>query len=336
MTGKELVLSALEHKPVPRTPYSIGLTEEARASMVAYYQDESFGSEPIGDMVMSPVIKVEFGVRDAAGIYTDEFGVKWDRTRDPDIGIPRPCLTPDTLDNFAWPNPRSADRFPVLEANLARYPDKFQIMGLDLSLYERAWSLVGLESLLIDMVANPTFVEALLDRILEFNLGVVDAGLSRFPDVDAVYFGDDFGTQRGVVMGEQRWCELLKPRLAKQYQRVKEHGKKVFIHSCGAVADLFTHLVEIGVDCFNPFQPEVMDIYSLKNEYQGRLAFWGGISTQRLLPFGTMDEVREELFKLQEMATAGGYIAAPAHAIPGDAKPENVALMLEMLAKGSS
>jgi uroporphyrinogen decarboxylase len=331
MTGKALVYRALDHEQVPRAPYSIGFTEQARDMMATYFDDEDFGKEPVGDMVSSPVIQVEFGVRDADGTYIDEFGVKWDRSRDPDIGMPRPSLTPDTLDDFVWPDPRSAGRFKVLESNLARYPDKFQLMALDLSLYERAWALRGLENFLIDMIANPGFAEALLDRILEFNLGIIDEGLSRFPEVDAVYFGDDFGTQRGVVMGESRWCELLRPRLAKQYQRVKEWGRKVFIHSCGAVAELFPHLVEIGIDCFNPFQPEVMDVYALKNQYSGRLAFWGGISTQRLLPFGTGDEVRSEIRKLQEMAKTGGYIVAPAHAIPGDAKPENVAIILEML-----
>lgn len=97
------------------------------------------------------------------------------------------------------------------------------------------------------------------------------------------------------------------------------------------MAELFPDLIEIGVDCFNPFQPEVMDIYSIKREYAGRLAFWGGISTQRLMPYGTVDEVRAEVGRLIAMAHEGGYIVAPAHAIPGDAKAENIALMLEML-----
>lgn len=331
MTGKELVHAALKHKSLPRAPYSVGFTEPARDKMAAYFQDESFGKEVIGDIVISPVIKIEYGVRDKKGIYVDEFGVEWDRSRDPDIGIPHPCITPDNLDDFAWPDSKAADRFIPLKENIARYPDKFQIMALDFSLYERAWTLRGLENFLVDMIADPGFAGALLDRILEFNLAVIDEGLSRYPEVDAVYFGDDFGTQRGLMMGVERWCELLKPRLAKQYGRVKEWGKKVFIHSCGAVAELFSHLVEIGVDCFNPFQPEVMDIYALKREYAGRLSFWGGISTQKLLPFASEEEVRKEVERLMKMAREGGYIVAPAHAVPGDAKAENIAVMLEVL-----
>jgi uroporphyrinogen decarboxylase len=331
MTGKQLVQAALEHRPVPRPPYSISLTERAQAKMAAYLNDDSFGTEPIGDIVASPVIRIEYGIRDAEGIYTDEFGVQWDRSQDPDIGLPKPCVTPENLDDFQWPDPHIDIRFEHLKANLAKYPDKFHLMRIDFSLYERAWALRGLEDFLTDMVLNRSFAEALLHRILEFNLKVIDAGLTRFPEIDGVYFGDDFGTQRGVIMGEERWCQVLKPVLAKQYQRVKDWGKKVFIHSCGAVADLFPHLVQIGVDCFNPFQPEVMDIYSVKREYAGRLAFWGGISTQQLLPFGSPDEVRAELKRLKEMAMEGGYIAAPAHDIPGDAKPENIEILLEVL-----
>ncbi|HHV93500.1 MAG TPA: hypothetical protein GXX47_03050 [Firmicutes bacterium] len=331
MTSKELVHEALAHRPVPRAPYSITLTEKAKEKMSAYLGDDSFANEPIGDIVNSPVIRIEYGVRDADGLYTDEFGVQWDRSQDPDIGLPKPCITPENLDDFEWPDPNLDSRFEQLKANLDRYPDKFHVLRLDFSLYERAWTLRGLEDFLADMIVNPSFAEALLNRILEFNLAVIDAGLSRFPAVDAVLFGDDFGTQRGIIMGEERWCQVLKPVLAKQYQRVKDWGKKVFIHSCGAVADLFPHLVEIGVDCFNPFQPEVMDIYSVKRQYAGRLAFWGGISTQKLLPFGSPDEVKLEVARLKEMALNGGYIVAPAHDIPGDAKPENIEILLDML-----
>lgn len=331
MNSKELVKASVEHREVPRVPFSIGFTEPARKKMSQYLNDPSFGKKILGDLVSSPVIKIEYGVRDENGFYTDEFGVVWDRTRDPDIGIAHPVITPDNFEEFAFPDPASPGRFDRLAENLKAYPDKFQIMALDFSLYERAWTLRGLENFLIDMIINQDFAEALLDRILKFNLAVIDAGLSAYPEVDAVYFGDDFGTQTDVVMGVSRWCQLLKPRLAEQYGRVKHWGKKVFIHSCGAVADLFPHLVEIGVDCFNPFQPEVMDVYSIKEQYSGKLAFWGGISTQRLLPYGSVDDVRDEVGRLLSLGRQGGYIAAPAHAIPADAKPENIEVMLDLL-----
>jgi uroporphyrinogen decarboxylase len=116
------------------------------------------------------------------------------------------------------------------------------------------------------------------------------------------------------------------------YETVKAHGKKVIIHCCGKVDEILPELIELGVDLFNPFQPEVMDVYRIKKQFGGEIGFWGGISTQQLLPFGTPEQVREEVRRLlDKIGRDGGYIAAPAHAIPGDAKPENIDAMIEVL-----
>ena len=116
------------------------------------------------------------------------------------------------------------------------------------------------------------------------------------------------------------------------YDLTKSYGKKVIIHCCGKVDELMPDLIEVGVDMFNPFQPEVMDVYQIKKQYGSHIGFWGGISTQKLLPFGTPDQVREEVKRLlDEVGQNGGYVAAPAHAIPGDAKPENIHAMIEVL-----
>jgi len=101
---------------------------------------------------------------------------------------------------------------------------------------------------------------------------------------------------------------------------VRQAGKFVMIHSCGDVDELFDDLIAAGVNCFNPFQPEVMDVEQLLPRYRGRLAFHGGMSTQRTLPFGTVDEVRVETRRLLELGREGGYIFAPAHNVEGDVR----------------
>ena len=96
--------------------------------------------------------------------------------------------------------------------------------------------------------------------------------------------------------------------------------------------EIFADLVECGVDAFNPFQPEVIDVFAAKRDWGGKLCFYGGISTQRLLPFGTVSDVRSQVRELLDrLGKDGGYIAAPAHAIPPDARPENVAAMIDVL-----
>jgi uroporphyrinogen decarboxylase len=196
------------------------------------------------------------------------------------------------------------------------------------SLFERAWTMRGMANVFMDMIEAPEFVDELLDAICDYNVALVRQAV-KF-NVDAVHFGDDWGSQRGLLMGPKLWERFLKPRLARQYAAAKDAGKFVTIHSCGKVQEVFPQLIGIGLDCFNPFQPEVMDVYEMKRRYGDSLSFWGGISTQRLLPYGTPDEVRAEAKRMMaEVGKNGGYILAPAHSIPGDAKPENVLALIE-------
>ena len=130
-------------------------------------------------------------------------------------------------------------------------------------------------------------------------------------------------------MGYRFWREYIYPQLKRMYRAVKEGGKYVMIHSCGDVDELFDDLVEIGLDCFNPFQPEVMDVESLLGQYRGRLAFHGGLSMQQLLPFGTEAQVRAESERLLGLGEAGGYVFAPSHAVEGDTPLANMLAFIE-------
>jgi uroporphyrinogen decarboxylase len=101
------------------------------------------------------------------------------------------------------------------------------------------------------------------------------------------------------------------------------------IHSCGDVDELFDDLIAIGLSSFNPFQPEVMDVYELMARYRGRLCFHGGLSTQKLLPYGTPEEVRRESQRILAAGSAGGYIFAPAHDVEGDVPLENMLAFID-------
>jgi uroporphyrinogen decarboxylase len=110
---------------------------------------------------------------------------------------------------------------------------------------------------------------------------------------------------------------------------VKDAGKTVFIHSCGDVDELFDDLVSIGLGVFNPFQPEVMDVAGIMERYRGRLAFWGGVSTQRTMPYGTPEDVRREVRRMRDLGRDGGYILSPSHALEGDVPLENLLALIE-------
>ena len=184
--------------------------------------------------------------------------------------------------------------------------------------------------LLMAMHADKAFAHALLDKILAFNLCIIKHACAT--GIDAMYFGDDWGQQRGLLMGRELWLEFIEPRVRRMYESVNARGKFVVIHSCGKVDELFDDLIAARLDVFNPFQPEVIDVFDAKRRFGDRLCFYGGISTQRILPYATPNETREHVKRLiGEVGKNGGLFAAPAHAIPADAKPENIAAMLDIL-----
>jgi len=331
MTNRERVLAALHHEQPDRTPYAIGFTQKAYAATVAYYGGDGFLRQIDNcfcDMRANP------GPRDLwldKNTWQDEFGVRWDRSIDRDIGnVRNQVLHEPDLDLIEFPDARDPAKFAGLGDACRRGTDQGKALQfcIGFSLFERAWTLRGMEALMLDMIERPHFVHALLDAICDYNVALVEGALG-YP-IDAVHFGDDWGSQRALLISPEMWRTFLKPRLARQYAAGKGAGKLVTIHSCGRVQELFPDLVEIGLDGFNPFQPEVMDVFELKRRYRGRLAFWGGVSTQELLPRATPDEVKAQARRLiREVGEGGGYIIAPAHAIPGDAKPENILALIE-------
>jgi len=262
--------------------------------------------------------------------FRDRFGVIWDRTVDKDIGIVEGCiLSEPTLAGYEFPDPVPGVIFDEIDEKIAKYRDCFRVFKIGFSLYERAWTLRGMENLMMDFITNAGFVHELLGAIADYNIAQVKKALEY--EIDAVYFGDDWGQQLGLQMGPGIWREFIAPQLERMYAVVRQAGKYVMIHSCGKVDELFDDLIDMGLNCFNPFQPEVMDIFGLMEAYRGRLAFHGGLSTQKTLPEGSPDEVKRQTQRLLEAGAKGGYIFAPAHAVQRDVPLENMLAFIEAL-----
>lgn len=331
MMKKELVQKTLNHEQADVVPYHIDFTQEARQHMAEYYNDPDFESK-LGNCLVGMGTEPAGSWEEVKpGFFKDQFGVVWDQTVDKDIGVPVDVLvTAENVDTFEFPDPDDPTRYQNYQKQIDEHADRFSLASIGFSLYERAWTLAGMENILMGMVTDRPFIERLLDRILDFNLQIIK-NCMEFP-LDALRFGDDWGQQHGLIFGGDLWRELIKPRIAKMYGAVKEAGRNVFIHSCGKVDEVFPDLIEVGLDVFNPFQPEVMDVKEIKEQFGDKLTFFGGISTQRTLPYGTPEETRAEVAMLLEVVgKGGGYIASPAHSTPADALPENIAAMIDVL-----
>ena len=333
MTRKERVWKAVRHERTDFIPFQVDFTQQEHDRVAKYLEDPEFEGK-IGGHIERANFSGPVGPEtERPGFFRDDFGVVWNKTGvDRDIGMMDELLIrePDIC-GYRFPEvdeTAARERFRALVENGR---DTFKIGRLSMALYERAWSLRGMENLLCDMLQEPAFVDALLEKIVEYNLRIIDIGLS-FPEIDGFYFGDDWGQQTpGLIMGLKSWRRFLKPHLKTMYARIKSRGKVVIQHSCGNILELYPELIEIGLDVHNTFQPEIYDIVKVKREFGKDLAFWGGISTQRLLPFENPEGVKRETIRIMRIVgEGGGYVAAPTHYIPGDVPAENVMAMVDV------
>jgi uroporphyrinogen decarboxylase len=202
------------------------------------------------------------------------------------------------------------------------------------SLFEQAWYLRGYPELLMDFLLNKDFAHALFRRILEVRKQNAEIYLREVGDyLDVIQLGDDLATQNGPAMSPALYREMVKPYQAELFRFVKERTPaKLYYHSCGAVTSIVEDLIEIGVDVLNPVQASAqgMDTAELKARFGARIAFWGAIDTQRVLPFGTTEQVMAEVQqRISDLAPGGGYVLAGVHNLQPDIPPENIVAMYE-------
>jgi uroporphyrinogen decarboxylase len=329
MTKRDVIRMVLDGRRPPYVPWAFGFTQEAAEKLRQHYRAAEL-EDVLGNHLLGLGNGIGFFEDLGAGRVRDVFGVEWDRSVDKDIGIVAHAPLPEpTLRGYQFPNPRDPKFFADIPEKLTRYGDRYRVFAIGFSLYERAWTLRGMENLMMDFVENPAFVHELLGAIADYDIAQARQAMAEY-DIDAVYFGDDWGQQSGLQMGPETWRTFILPQLKRMYGAVRGAGKQVFIHSCGDVDELFDELIAAGVNCFNPFQPEVMDVGALMVQYRGRLTFHGGLSTQRTLPYGSVADVRRECAHLMDLGSHGSYILAPAHAVEGDVPLENMLAVIEM------
>jgi uroporphyrinogen decarboxylase len=195
-----------------------------------------------------------------------------------------------------------------------------------------AMYLRGIEGIFLDLSLNPNVAKAILSRIRRFYCSYLERILAAARGkLDILLMGDDFGCQNGPLMSPGMWVDFLGEGFAQYIDIAHRYGVLVMHHTCGGVRPLIPLMIERGLDILQSLQPEAsgMDPWELKADFGTQLTFHGGISIQSTLPFGTPDDVRDEVRdRVDALAGAGGYILCTSHNIQADTPIENVQALL--------
>jgi len=308
MTRRELVQAAIGHRTADRAPYFLTFCADAHAALV--------NAGVMREQALDAFIDND--VQDISVPWWNwyQLGADW-------AGPDAPISPATTIGYGSYEG--LADRVKALRDQ----SDKYFLVRIYGSHFEKAYFSRSIENFLADMAGEPEFARKLLTTIIDKNLVMLENFLA-IAEIDGVLLGSDWGSQRGLLMAPDCWEEMIRPGEQREYDLIHSYGKDVWVHSCGNIVDIIPSLVEMGLDVLNPIQPEAMDVRRLKAEHGDRLTFWGGLSTQQTLPFGTPADVKAEARELiATMGRDGGYIFSAAQDIQGDVPVANILALLE-------
>lgn len=282
------------------------------------------------------------------GMFTDLWGITWQQAHYGDgcyyweeYHCPLAEATIEDLETYPWPDLDD----PGFTAGLAEevkelyHETDYAIVadGGFKSFWELGYMLRGYEQSLMDLALNPEFTSALMHKLLEINLTITGRFLEIVgPYIQVFRAGDDLATQKGRLMSPATYDAVLRPVYKEFFDFVKSKtDAKIFFHSCGNAVEVIDDLVDVGVDILNPVQVSAMgDMAEVKARFGDKMVFWGGIDTQRVLPFGSVKDVDAEVeLRIREMGPGGGFVVAAVHAIQPDVPPENIVAMAEATRK---
>ncbi len=239
-----------------------------------------------------------------------EWGFIWHKL-DETMGQPREAPLADTgsFDAYVPPDPLAPGRLNHLPQFIADGRDRFLVFGLGITGFDQATFLRGMEQLLVDLYTDRAAADRVLDLVFGFENSMIEQ--VRDADLDCVKFGDDWGTQRGLMISPEKWREVFKPRYAEQFEMIHRAGKKVWFHSCGNVYSIIGDMIDIGVDVLEFLQPDVMGIDNLARDFGGKVCFCCSVDHQRVAISGGRQAIFDYAGELIDKlgSYGGGFIA---------------------------
>lgn len=366
MTPRERILAALQCKPTDIVAFDLSGTKTTSMSFQAEEKLKAFlgieaptvwGNYRVHRVHMSEEMSRFFDVdvRRVGGSYpevlppevtspiqVDEWGVEWMQTPTgsymPNHAAPPLAnATLEELKSYPWPNPETWQPTEVMAAKahkLRQEADYAICIDLPDAVVQFSGYLRGFEQWLVDTVLDPKFTATMMGYINDIYVAMVKHVMSAIGEnADLVIIPDDLGGQNGLLLSPDAYRKFIKPLHARVFDAVRAHSPaRILLHSCGAVSSIIADFIDIGVDGLNPVQVSAAGMQTdyLKREFGGKICFWGAVDSQRVLPSGTPDDVRDEVKRrIDDLAQRGGYVIAPVHIIQPEVPPENILALAE-------
>mgnify|MGYP001132264039 FL=1 len=357
MKHRERVELALNHQIADRCPMQISFTPEfaARLAKSLHLSQEEGLHNPHGggntyaleraldqDMLLTSVGWANEYYQDADQ-YTDEWGVGWKRVKyNTPFGeghytemTEYPLSEDNAIETYDPPDPLRPELYKEAQWVLNHFKEEYWIVGVTVTtIFETAWALRGYERMLTDFSLNPELAQEILEIPYQYHLTAAKQ-LTRM-GVDMIWMGDDMGAQDAMIISPRMWRRFFKPRMANFIAEIKTINPdlKVAYHSDGNIIPIIPDLIEIGLDVLNPIQPASMDPKQLKEDFGEKLCFWGSIDEQHTLPFGSPEDVKQEVEdRISFLGKDGGLILGPTHHVQLDTPMENFSAMVNTILK---
>jgi len=348
LSHRERVRLALDHQETDRVPIAMvcaGINAPARKALEEYLARER--NTTVNDF-LHPLIDIKAVGPEYIGPPLEPSQDMWGVRRRPvsygsgeyneiDHYPLGDAVTVDDIAAHSWP---TIDWFDcsVLPGRIAaiQKDGEYCLMVGNGNIFETSWYMRGFERTFMDLVVNPELAQAIFARVYGFYVEHFREILSAADgEIDLIFTADDIAGQEGLLMSLDMWSEFIKPYHMQLNQTIHEFGARVIYHSDGAVMDAVPGLIDMGIDILQALQFDArgMDAAIMKEEYGDRLCFEGGISVQQTLPFGTPEDVRDEVeSRIDVLGRGGGYILGPSHAIQAGTPPENIVALFDTAA----
>ena len=335
MNRKDIVLKTIRGEETAYTPYNFDLTMKMTDRLGQYY---GLDGNDVEEFIGNHFLYLSFEGPDGKNngyrnnteneVYYDEFGVKWDVSGNYDIGdwgMVDTAVKNLDFSNYHFPDGTEGGRFNNAIELMKKFPGRLNVMPIK-GPFTAGWNITGMEDFLMGMVLEEKVIELVLERMTNYIVNIVQA----LPEgVDAVRILDDWGTQSGLIFSKAMWKKYMHKYYEIIGDTIRSKGLVFIHHSCGNTTELFPYFIELGIDVYDPMQPESLDIIYIKREFGKNITLYGGIGSQSTIPLGNPKSVLSEAKKTHAiLGDCGRYIMGPSGGISTEAPIDNVVALV--------